>query len=360
MSRYFDIISKRKKGLLASLARAGLYVMSILYGFLLAVRNWFYDYLANVEWLERPCVSVGNITTGGTGKTPLVIWLANELVQSGKKVAIISRGYKGGAHGNDELELVSKVCPKAICIANPDRVTAGRYAVQEHDVDVVLLDDAFQHRRIGRDLDIVLLDAACPLGHGYMLPRGLLRESVTGLGRAHVVVITRLSQTTPEQLAELKRRCSELSPDAKVLGCDYRPTELLDEDGRTEEISQLTDKTVVALAGIGNPEGFVRTLTQIGARPIQTITYRDHHRYTSSDCRRISQVTQRAGADMLLTTEKDMVKLRRLKFDWPVPLRSLQIKIDFAGAGGKMLLALVNDLFREEPGSNAPATLPAD
>ena len=170
MPLYTDIISGRRRGLFGAASRAALHAMSLPYCGLVNLRNWYYDTFANVRRLERPCISIGNITTGGTGKTPLVIWLADELIRAGKKVAIISRGYKGDARGNDELELVSRACPKAICIANPNRVMAGYYAIDEHDVDVIILDDAFQHRRVDRDLDILMLDSACPLVSATFCP----------------------------------------------------------------------------------------------------------------------------------------------------------------------------------------------
>jgi tetraacyldisaccharide 4'-kinase len=323
------------------------------------LRNGCYDTFVSELWLDRPCISIGNITTGGTGKTPLVIWLASELIHAGKKVAIISRGYKGDARGNDELELVSGACPKAICIANPDRVTAGRYAVEEHDVDVIILDDAFQHRRVGRDLNILLMDASCPLGYGHMLPRGLLREPVRGMDRAHAIIMSHISSVAPEHLAELRSLCTRHNPNADLFGCEHRPTGLLDPDGRFEEISQLSGAAILAFAGIGNPDGFVRTLTNLGAKPKRMMPFADHHHYTLADCRKIADAARSAEAELVLTTEKDMVKLRRLEHDWPLPLRSLQIKIDFAGGGGKMLLALVNELFEEPPTDDA-ATLRAD
>ena len=360
MSLYFDIISGRRPGALAGMARASLRAMSFPYSALLAGRNWFYDYLANVHWLDRPCVSIGNLTTGGTGKTPVVIWLADQLIQRGHKVAVLSRGYKGDDQGNDELQLVTDACPKAICIAAPDRVSAGNYAITEHDVDILLLDDGFQHRRIGRDLDIVLIDASCPFGHGCVLPRGLLRESLTALGRAHVIIITRLSQTTPDQLADLKAKCKALSPDAEIIGCDHAPVAVCDERGNTEEIDILAGQHILAFSGIGNPGGFERTLSHCGARPIKIMTYPDHHRYTPSDCHDIAAAALTAGAELLLTTEKDLVKLARLQFDWPVPLRALRIRIDFAGDGDKMLLARVQELVPEEDASDAPSALPAD
>ncbi len=359
MPLYMDIISGRRRGLFGAAARATLHAMSLPSCGLVNLRNWYYDTIATVRWLDRPCISIGNITTGGTGKTPLVIWLAGELIQAGKKVAIISRGYKGDAWGNDELELVSRACPKAICIANPDRVTAGYYAIEEHDVDVIILDDAFQHRRVDRDLNVLLLDSACPFGFGHVLPRGLLREPVRGLDRAHVIVMSHISSVSREQLADLKSLCTLHSPDTDIIGCEHRPSGLLDPDGRSEEISQLSGTAVLAFAGIGNPDGFVHTLTHLGAKPKRMIPFGDHHRYDLTDCRRITAAARSVGAEILVTTEKDMVKLQRLEHDWPVPLRSLQIKIDFAGGGGKMLLALVDELF-EEPRTDDSATVRAD
>ncbi|MCZ6652843.1 MAG: tetraacyldisaccharide 4'-kinase [Planctomycetota bacterium] len=356
MPLYTDIISGRRRGLFGAASRAALRTLSLPYCGLVNLRNAYYDTFANLRWLDRPCISIGNITTGGTGKTPLVIWLAGELIHAGKKVAIISRGYKGNAHGNEELELVSSLCPKAICIANPNRVVAGHYAVEEHDVDVIILDDAFQHRRVDRDLNVLLLDSACPFGFGHILPRGLLREPVRGLDRAHVIVMSHISRVSPDQLADLKSLCARHSPDAEILGCEHRPTGLLDAEGRSEDISQLSGAAVLAFAGIGNPVGFVHTLTNLGAKPRRMIPFADHHHYDIADCRRITAAARSVGAEILVTTEKDMVKLRRLEHDWPVTLRSLQIKIDFAAGGGKMLLALVDELF-EEPCTDDSATV---
>ncbi|MCH8964078.1 MAG: tetraacyldisaccharide 4'-kinase [Planctomycetes bacterium] len=353
MSLYTDIISGHRRGLFGAASRAALHAMSLPYCGLVNLRNLYYDTFANVRQLDRPCISIGNITTGGTGKTPLVIWLAGELIEAGKKVAVISRGYRGDARGNDELELVSRACPEAVCIANPNRVTAGYYAIEEHDVDVIIFDDAFQHRRVDRDLNILLLNAACPFGFGHILPRGLLREPVRGLERAHVIVLSHISSVSPDQLANLKSLCTGHNSDANIFGCEHRPTGLLDPDGRSEEISQLSGAAILAFAGIGNPDGFVHTLTNLGAKPKRMIPFSDHHRYDLADCRRITAAARSMGAEILLTTEKDMVKLRHLEHDWPAPLRSLQIKIDFAGSGGKMLLALVNELFEEPPADDS-------
>lgn len=362
MSLYLDIISKRRNGPVAGLARAGLFSLSVPYGVAVTARNWFYEFISNVQWLDRPCVSVGNLTTGGTGKTPLVIWLASRLSRSDKKVAILSRGYKGSARGNDELKLVSDACPHAVCIAHPDRANAGRYAVSEHNVDVILLDDGFQHRKVGRDLDIVLIDASRPLGYGHLLPCGLLREPVGGLKRADVIVFTRINQTSAQQLATLKARCAVLNSEAMVLGCDHRPTGIVDLLGNKEEISQLSGKSILAFSGVGHPHAFARSLADLGAKPFKVMDFPDHHNYSIADCRRICETAQQAGAEMMLTTEKDLVKLRSLQFDWPMPLSALRIVIDFVGDGGKMLLALVNELCEAQrhlpPSMSSPGPSP--
>ena len=171
--------------------------------------------------------------------------------------------------------------------------------------------------------------------------------------------MSHISSVSPEQLADLKSLCARHNPDASIFGCEHRPTGLLDADGHSEEISQLSGAAILALAGIGNPDCFVHTLTNLGAKPKRMIPFADHHHYDLADCRRITAAARSVGAEILVTTEKDMVKLRRLEHDWPVPLRSLQIKLDFAGGGGKMLLALVDELF-EEPPADDSATVRAD
>jgi len=360
MTDYFGIISNQRKGIIARLARAALYVLSVFYRFILAVRNFYYDMQMGQAPLERPCISIGNLTTGGTGKTPLVEWLANECIRVGRKVAILSRGYKGKDRVNDELQMVSSICPQALCVANPDRVKGGRYAIEEHNVELLILDDGFQHRRIGRDIDLVLVDATSPFGYGHVLPRGLLREPLGNLERADVVVISRASQVEAGKFKEIKDQCAHLAPTAEILACNHQPTEAVDIQGNHSDLSLFTGSSILAFAGIGNPQAFENTITSMCSRPVKMQIFDDHHHYTTTDCHRICEQAQKLEVDLLLTTEKDMIKLKELEFEWPLPLWALKIKIDFIGQGGKILLDLVEQLFREEPYLDGTAPLPTD
>src|SRR5205814_1694442 len=173
----------------------------------------------------RPVISVGNITTGGTGKTPVVRWLASRLRDQGKHVAILLRGYKSaGAAGSDERELLDRLLNAStsdnpvIVHANPDRVAGAAETLQKHpDVDVFVLDDGFQHRRLQRDFDLVLIDATNPFGFGHVLPRGLLREPLGGLGRASALLITRCDQVAHEALGQVEQKLKWFAPAAPVL-----------------------------------------------------------------------------------------------------------------------------------------------
>src|SRR5687767_13016906 len=154
---HLELISKQRRGLLASIACGGLSALSWFYAAAIKIRNGYYDRFSLPIWLEVPVISVGNLTVGGTGKTPMSIWLCERMLERDLKPAVLSRGYKGSAEsGADEMLLVSRRVPKAIVIANPDRAKAGELATAEYDARIVILDDGFQHRRLGRDLDITL------------------------------------------------------------------------------------------------------------------------------------------------------------------------------------------------------------
>ncbi len=360
MPTYREVISNDARGLVAAVARAALRLLSWPYGAVVALRNGYYDSYAAVHWPDRPCISIGNITAGGTGKTPVIMWLAERLIADGRRVAILSRGYKGDHSGNDELRMVSNALPQAVCVVHADRVQAARFAVQQHAAEVILLDDGFQHRRLGRSLDIVLIDASCPLGYGHLLPRGLLREPARGLRRAQVIVITRLSLCAPEQLATLRARCRKLAPQATLLGCDHRPSGLVDLHDRHAEISELAGRQVLLFSGIGHPHAFEQTVANLGAKPVHSLRFPDHHAFTSADCARICATAERAGADLILMTEKDRTKVQRLSFAWSLPPWALQIKIDFGGNGGKMLLNIVQELLSGTDDPHGPAPLSTD
>ncbi|HWC89722.1 MAG TPA: tetraacyldisaccharide 4'-kinase, partial [Pirellulales bacterium] len=205
---FHDLVSGRRRGPAATLTRGLLRVAETPYALAMRGRNWVYDHrYQTIEHVDVPVISVGNLTLGGTGKTPLVAWIARWLREHDVRVALVSRGYGATADAlNDEaLELEDRL-PDVPHLQNPDRASAAHLAVEEFDCQAIVLDDGFQHRRLARDLDIVLLDACEPFGFGHVFPRGTLREPVCGLRRAHVVVLSRADMADAAQRAAIRQR----------------------------------------------------------------------------------------------------------------------------------------------------------
>lgn len=280
--------------------------------------------------LRAKVVCIGNLTTGGTGKTPAVLLAANTLRQRGHNVAVLSRGYGRTASGKDvtvlldgrdadwrtcgdepwmiHQSLVGQNVPVLVC---KDRVKSGEIAVEMYDSRVIILDDGFQHLRLHRDLDIVLINARNPFGGGRLLPLGDLREPVSALRRAHMVVITHADRVTASELAELRAEIERLHPKVDVLESSHKADHLLDV--RTEKkltLNHLKDKAVTALSGLGDPLSFETSLEDLGARLAQKWRYPDHHVYTPRDLRALQELR---GDLPLVTTLKDFT---RLPPDW--------------------------------------------
>ena len=309
--RFRDLVSGQSRGPRASLARIGLRLASIPYGWAIRLRNARYDHgTATIHRLPVPVICVGNLTLGGTGKTPMVAWLARWFRQQNVRVAIISRGY-GAAAGsrNDEALELEEQLPGVPHLQNPDRVAAGNEAVDELDSELIILDDGFQHRRLYRDLDIVLIDAIAPFGHGYLLPRGFLREPVSGLRRAAAVILTRSDMVSDECRTEIRRRIGKLAPAANWIEMVHEPYELRDAEGKRESLEILAGADLAAFSGIGNPVGFDHTLTVCGYHVAARRTYPDHHGYSADDIRQLGDWIE--GLDVMATvcTHKDLVKI---------------------------------------------------
>ena len=265
-----------------------------------------------------PVVSIGNLTTGGTGKTPMVIHLCLRLGEHGYQPAVVLRGYRAQqTGGSDEATLLSERLPQVPIIVNADRIAAVETLAQQHPhVNVIVLDDGFQHRRIGRDLDVVLIDATDPFGGDHVLPRGRMREPPNGLRRADAVVVTHADALDPSD----RRRLDE-----QIAGCHGRPpvahtahvwSQIVDQND-----APVTDAEarVFAFCGIGNPQAFFAQAQQrcvlAGCSGLP-----DHHAYDASTVNDLQRQAQRENADALLTTEKDWVKLRRLLESQPIAL----------------------------------------
>lgn len=261
------------------------------------------------ESLNRvPVFSVGNITTGGTGKTPLVVWLCNALSGRGVKCAILTRGYRTKpGQMSDEPALLGKAC-KAPVVVDHDRVAGARKAIAQHGARALILDDGFQHRRLKRDMDIVAIDATCPFGYGRMLPAGLLREPVSSLARADAVLITRFDQAEDEQMRRLEQTIRTYAPGIPIAKAVHRHTHAVMTGSRRLSLDELRAKKVFAFCGIGNPKAFYDCLRQHGMTLTGTRTFDDHHPYTDSDMKSLYQQASAGGAEILLCTQKDWVK----------------------------------------------------
>jgi tetraacyldisaccharide 4'-kinase len=303
------------------------YLLSLLYGAAVRARNRLFDLgVLRQDDVGCPVVSVGNLTVGGTGKTPMAILLAGLLRDRGMRPAVLSRGYRGKnsnavlvvsdgrqliagpAEAGDEPVLIARRLQGIPVLAGAKRTLTAAYARENLGADVLVLDDGFQHRWIRRDLDIVLLDSRKPLGNGFLLPRGPLREPPEALERAGVVVFTR-SEIPP---GPMDARLSGLLSGRLVLRTRVRPAALVGIDGAKYSPSFLAGKRVFAFAGIAQPESFRQTLEDLGAVVVGFQALPDHHRFRAEDLRQIERECSKTGAEILLTTEKDGVKLSGL------------------------------------------------
>ncbi len=343
-SLYRKIVTD-ETGVWASPVRGMLWAASGVYGRAIALRNAWYDRKGSATRLPVPVISAGNLTVGGTGKTPFVMDLVRRLDALGFSPAVIARGY-GASPGelNDEQQLIQKNCPGVVCVSDPDRVRAGEAACQQFGADVLVLDDGFQHRRLARDLDIVLVDATCPFGYGHVLPRGLLREPETGLRRAHVVVLTRCDQASRTELARIEARQRELAPDALRLKCNHRVTAIERLDG-TLLPEGLDHKRVVLFAGIAQPQSFLTTVSSLGADIVAARWFPDHYGYTLRSLQSLLHAARFPPHDFLVTTEKDAMKLTELRGVDTSNIVVVRVAIDFVGDDGTMLQALLEQRF---------------
>jgi tetraacyldisaccharide 4'-kinase len=317
---------------------------SIVYGGICRLRLLLYRLgLFRTRQLNALVISIGNLTVGGTGKTPLVIALAGYLRRRGLKVGVLSRGYKGRrlqdlqwvsdgqkllasseevgeepcliasrlngpalSHGSPQIEGVPVVVGK-------NRYRSGQSLLERFKLDAIFLDDGFQHLGLHRDIDLLLIDGTQPFGPpqsaGKLLPRGILRESLLGIRRASAILVTRMEQCRQGQ--EVIRQVRHYNPQAPVFQVFSRPTVLIElVSGQERDAVSLKGQSVLAFSGIGNPASFRFFLERLGAKIVAEVVFEDHHRYTLQDMKRLAQDAREEFADLLVTTEKDGVKIR--------------------------------------------------
>jgi tetraacyldisaccharide 4'-kinase len=369
-----DVIMGRREGTLAALFGAFLQVCSYLFSGIVQLRLWLYrNRILRDQPLGCLVVVVGNLTVGGTGKTPVVEKFARALHDRGRKVAILSRGYKSKAPpfwkkwwfwlnhtedapprivsdgrtvlldsevAGDEPYMLARNLPGVVVLVDKDRVKAGAFAIKQFGCDTLVLDDGFQYLPLKGRLNLLLVDKTNPFGNGFLLPRGILREPIKHLKRASYVFLTKSKGVRDEELEAMIRR---FNPGAEIIECAHKP-QYLQRLGSGERLplAALAGRRIGAFSGIAAPESFEAFLRETGARLDYTRRFLDHHRFTSDDLESVFAEALEARVDMLITTEKDAVRLDPAR-KIPLPCYYLRLEIeilrgaaDFHEAVGKI------------------------
>lgn len=307
---FHSLVRGETTGGAADVMRFVLGVSSRLYGFAGSLRNALYATgCISSRRMPTPVVSVGNLTLGGTGKTPHVELICRWIVERGARPAIVSRGYARRGRDNDEAQVLAAVLPQVPHRQNRNRVAAARQIITDHQPDVIVLDDGFQHRRLKRNLDIVLVDCTEPFGLGRLFPAGLLREPMRALHRADLIVLTRCDAVSPTSVSAIRDEIVRTVGPKAFVETVMRATELRSGGGVAERLSVLAGCHTVAFCGIGNPTEFWRTVRGLGCNLVATRAFTDHHHYTEMELDDLKMWAQSHQADAILTTHKDLVKI---------------------------------------------------
>ncbi len=392
-----------------ALLRGGLAALAVPYAAAVAFRNALFDAGLRRQWTARvPVVSVGNLTLGGTGKTPLVAWVARELARQGLRPAVVSRGYAARTgHTSDEAAELAILLPGVPHVADRDRVAAAARAVGhganvvvlddgfQHrrlrrnldivsdeaaelaillpgvlhraarrrsraareaiaaEADVILLDDGFQHRRLARGLDLVAIDATDPFGCDRLCPRGLLREPLAGLCRADAIVLTRADRIAAERRAQIRAavlRARRGRPPAAWVETRHAPVGIRHLDGSVEPLEALAGRRLLAFCGIGNPAAFRHTLVSLGVELAGFRSFADHHQYSDADLDSLAAEATAGAAELVVTTLKDLVRLKRSRLA-DLPLVAVEVAIEPLGDAEPLRAVLAAATRREASSS---------
>lgn len=358
---YVEVVLENRPGYKAALLRASLYVLSRFFLVGAKIRRFLYNVrIIRDSTLGVQVIAVGNLTYGGTGKTPVVEKFARELQDQGRTVAILSRGYRSkpapmrtrllnkllfredstpprvvsdgksllldSETAGDEPFMLASNLKNVVVLVDKDRVKAGRYAIEKFGCDTLLLDDGFQYWKLqGRRKDIVLIDRQQPFGNEHLIPRGSLREPPSHLARAHYIFITKSDGNTEE----LRRRISQHNPVAGLIECIHHP--LYFEDvftGQQYGLDLVKDRKVASLSGIAQPESFEQSLGTLGAGLVYSKRFADHHRFTQQEILNTINRGKKRQAELIITTQKDAVRFPKLdRRDLPIYFMRVEIKI---------------------------------
>ncbi len=308
------MLERRKNGIVAFLLRTALYPLAVVYSFIMKTRYKAYS----ENWVSRsrapmPVISVGNISLGGTGKTPFVIMLCRLLKSMQIKPGILIRGYKSkDPYHSDEVTLYRNLLPEVKVYPGKNRVLSAIEAAND-GVELLVLDDGFQHLKLMRDMDIVLLDVNSPFGGGRVFPGGMLREPIEALKRSDLFILTRVDQVSNDKLAKIQKELKKYAPNVPVLQSTHRPSRFYDMTGKSHDLQELVGLRVVAISGIGQPEAFAQTLRELGADVREVVAFSDHNEYTAGQ---FSKALSKVDSSLIpIVTEKDAVKLNQVLSD---------------------------------------------
>ena len=342
-TRLLEIISGRRNDVASRCIRGILGLLTPLYRIGFWFKNRKFDAgTAEIAKVDVPVISIGNITTGGTGKTPMVVWLCRKLRERNLRVAIVSRGYgreNTGMGRNDEaLELEHRL-PDVPHLQDPDRARMAETAVYELESEVIVLDDGFQHRKLHRDFDLVLIDATQPFGFGRVLPRGLLREPLSNLKRADAIVLTR-SQFVDEQEEErIHQQIKKFAPQARWAACKTTPRSFLQYSGKETGLESLREQRVLAFCAVGNPKGFELTLNELRVNVADRLDFPDHHGFSKDDISNLADRANTLNVEALVCTHKDLVKIGVDRIG-NLPVYALLIDLEFEHGENELLDSL--------------------
>ncbi len=362
---FIEVVSEERRDWKANLTRANLFGISKVFQVIVKLRRWLYNVrILRDKTLGVQIIAIGNLTLGGTGKTPVVEKFARELQNAGRKVAILSRGYRSkpaplhqrlanrmllradqtpprvvsdgksllldSEMAGDEPYMLASNLRDVVVLVDKDRVKSGRYAIEKFGCDTLLLDDGFQYWKLrGRRHDIVLVDRQQPFGNEQLFPRGTLREPQSHLARAHTIFITKSDGNT----SELRERISKLNSAAAVIECVHHPLYFEDVfSGERQGLDFLAGKKTASLSGIAQPEGFEQMLVKLGAELVYSKRFADHHRFTQQEVLNVINRSKKRAAGVIITTQKDAVRFPKIdRRDLPVYFMRVEIKI-VAGA----------------------------
>jgi tetraacyldisaccharide 4'-kinase len=358
---FLEVIFEQRHGTRATLVRGLLFSFSLLFQGAIKIRRFLYNVrILRDSTLGVQVIAIGNLTVGGTGKTPVVEKFARELRDQGRNVAILSRGYRSkptpfhvwltnklllrddttpprvvsdgrsllldSDMAGDEPYMLASNLKDVVVLVDKDRVKSGRYAIQKFGCDTLLLDDGYQYWKLaGRRQDIVLIDCQQPFGNERLLPRGTLREPPSHLGRASTIFITKSDGKTEA----LRKRIAQHNPDAGIIECIHHPLYLEDVfTGKQEELTFVKGRRVASLSGIAQPESFEESLVKLGAELVYAKRFVDHHRFTQQEVLNAINRSKKRQAEMIITTQKDAVRFPKIdRRDLPIYFMRVEIKI---------------------------------